>query len=297
MTKYINMKKISIFIVLILSISLLIYFYSHLQNDYKNKVENVDRSRIGGNLLNVSNILSSFPHFNFNLPDSLKSIAKMHYKDKNKQDFFIYNLFNDPFVTQENSSLLYVPLYNRISNKKEAFILISAGVDGKLDSNFQKGDTIYEDSFFNEFKFYNEHQYNKREYQKFNIFSYLWGKKDYLVWYYNCHIQNMKKQMPHSLVFYENKRKKITQKQSLSIVGTFYKDTIIDHEPITVLKSWEKLAFCKLRKQNINSFIKGDTIAISGFFEKFDKNGVYILNQGTIVDWNFTKFKSRFDRD
>ncbi len=115
---------------------------------------------------------SLFPGLSKTTIDSLKMI---HYKDL--------------LSSNDYQILQYIPLYNK-DRKKNAFILISAGIDGKLNNNYNQNDTVFKNNFNTKFKLYNNFLYeNQFVYKsdsidsKFHIFQYLFGKKDYLVCY------------------------------------------------------------------------------------------------------------------
>ncbi|HUW06275.1 MAG TPA: hypothetical protein VMW01_08430 [Williamwhitmania sp.] len=93
-------------------------------------------------------------------------------------------LMQDPFSVK-GSDLLYVPIYSRASKESEGFLLISAGIDGKIDNQIK--DTIY----FESVKTLRLYNYlapaTTLTYRKYNLhFSfkdYLLGNSDLMVEY------------------------------------------------------------------------------------------------------------------
>ncbi len=129
-------------------------------------------------------------------------------KDEKTGNFTI----NDKNVEE----LAYYPIYNRNNGKRESFVLLSAGIDGKLNNAIS--DTLYMDTWWTQLHIYNlrevmasvfykqafnilyvrtqregkyiggntngyTQQYMKSVSPKFSIFQYFFGKKDYVVRY------------------------------------------------------------------------------------------------------------------
>lgn len=112
--------------------------------------------------------------------------------------------------------LTYYPIYNRDNGKRESFILLSAGIDGRLNNIVS--DTLYKDNWWTQLDIYNLQEIMTDAFYKqalstlyirtkrrggqiggnedectwkyrnsirpaFSTIQYLWGKKDYVVQY------------------------------------------------------------------------------------------------------------------
>lgn len=92
----------------------------------------------------------------------------------------------DPFSNQ-NGDLLYVPVFSKANGICEGYLLISAGIDGKIDN--QLPDSIYFETV-NTLRFYNSlTPASTLSFRKFDLYfslkDYLFGNKDLLVEYAN----------------------------------------------------------------------------------------------------------------
>lgn len=281
------MKKALTSGIVIVGILSFVVFYQVTKKEYQKKVEKTDLSRLGfdgSSVQYASQISSYFPYSDFNLPNDLAVIAKKRYIKGVDQNSFFQLFFNDP-LNKEGGTVLYVPLYDRLTNKKEAFILISAGIDGVLNSAYNHSDTIYEKDFLKKFSFYNQSQYVERKSMKFNLWEYLFGKKDYLVWYYNCYERN-KYYKSVTLDIYNKRKMKLQPLQNISIKGHLLNDTIKSGNRILTLSSGGLKAHCMLHRHNNEMLTKGDTIAITGYFEKISEDGTYHIGHCLIGELN-----------
>lgn len=101
-----------------------------------------------------------------------KDFEKDDFKDTNL-DLFVQSYleiyFEDPFNKTQNYK--YYPIYNK-KNKIKGYILLSAGIDGEINNDFDF--KIYQGD--NSFRLYNNNY-------TFNYLDYYFGKKDILVSY------------------------------------------------------------------------------------------------------------------
>ena len=175
------MKKYKIITILILGIGLGIYSwvnYNSLKLDFNQRTQHVDLARLGGIDKAVNWLDNCFSASGYNLHNQLVTMVPNDYKRKG--EIFLHLFFTDS-LNKNQDILLYIPLYNRDTKKKESFILISAGIDGKLNTKYTIGDTIYDDEYLNKFEFYNLKEYIERKSMKFNLWDYYFGNKDYLI--------------------------------------------------------------------------------------------------------------------
>lgn len=139
-------------------------------------------------------------------PVSIEAIIHEHEKESlENKDWLIYSYSTIDPLSRKEELLQYIPLYNR-SGKRESFLILSAGADGKLNNHINHGDTLYLDSWWNELDVYNyfetillnDAQIKNKElmalskdvdinyevpypdFYKFHLWDYLFGKKDYI---------------------------------------------------------------------------------------------------------------------
>lgn len=178
-------KKITYLIILILLL-ILVFKYLKISANYERQFE----------MLNTAKTLMIIqdPFINYYLtkgviPNSIDSLFP--FSPRNEIDSLKIIHFNDLLASNRNQVLEYYPLYNRKDTIRDAFIIVSTGIDGKLNNKFDLGDTIFKDNYFKKFNFYNYNNSFKNQFvlsndtinNKFNLILYLFGKKDYLVSY------------------------------------------------------------------------------------------------------------------
>lgn len=257
-------------IVLVVIIGVAIYFFVDIRKDYKVRLNDVNLVRQESRMNTTNWLIDCFGTYDFNLHNQLNTMVPSEWSNK-KRRFFLNHFFRDS-LNKSGHILQYVPLYNRKNNKKEAFLLISAGIDGKLNVKYTVGDTIYEDEYLEKFDFYNINEYIENKSMEFNIIDYFFCKKDYLVKYINC-IENIRIG-PMTMEHYNYKMIPPVNKLPLSIVAKYERDSIDDYNRLIVLKSWMDgyNAFCKMHNPIKEKFKVGDSIMISGYLERIDEN-------------------------
>lgn len=92
------------------------------------------------------------------------------------------DIFTDPFSSNRDS-LLYIPVYNPNNLKRESVLLISAGVDGKINNRHIKTDTIFNYMVNDEFQFYNKP--TDISIPQYCLLKRLFGKKDFVLIFNN----------------------------------------------------------------------------------------------------------------
>ena len=181
-----NMKgKYQYFIIPIL-IAALFYFSIRIiikANDYK-KMYSVIREHYDM-LIYLYPFELIYPEKN-EFPGSLSEITSYSIDSA-----FNKNYFRDP-LGDEDEKLIYFPLFDKSNNKFDSYMIVSRGIDGRFNNQFNTKDTVLKNEIFNRFNFYNEACWKDFEgYStcdsilngKFYIFKYLFGKKDYLIFY------------------------------------------------------------------------------------------------------------------
>jgi hypothetical protein len=174
----------SIFVTLILFATSLISVYVVSKSDFQNKMEKISLN--SENLwFGYSIIFEGFFTSNFRYPSQLEELYSFYSYDTIIYEK-VFNRMKDPF-SKMNKDLLYVPVYSKFSKLCEGFLLISAGIDGKLNNRFN--DTIYfEDiiqySFYNPFDAATSLSY--REYRlKYKLRDFIFGNNDLLIEFSN----------------------------------------------------------------------------------------------------------------
>ena len=119
------------------------------------------------------------------------SIDTLVKKYKREEKAILKYNFWDSF--QDNKGRVkYLPIYNSKTNRRDGYIVLSAGIDGNIDTPYGEKDTLYDNSFLDKLRLYNpDNFYKNNDVIKpfkinFNIYSRFFGKKDFLIQYINC---------------------------------------------------------------------------------------------------------------
>jgi len=190
------MKKYILITAGILVSVLLCYFYSAIKKKYiENFLELYERSWVVGALYDTPYVDYSFNN-NLELPETFEDIRKELKKDFDDNlddvqygyDDYINDYVRD-FLSKEAPGFIhYIPLYNPDNLKRENFVLLSAGIDGKINNRYDWRDTLFLNDFQDKLKLYDRNKLisifddvtaEKKVY--FNIFYYFFGKKDILI--------------------------------------------------------------------------------------------------------------------
>lgn len=161
---------------------------------------NVDKKEVFNSKIEYINEIKSRNYYNmlimtyfkehFECPEKL---SDLEYLLKDAPGFqYSYSILTDidPF-SKDQEKLVYIPLYNQINKKREAFFIFSSGIDGKINNSICINDTFYINDIEKDFNFYNTvYPTNVCLYEDtsshFSYIEYLFGRKDYLVEYFNC---------------------------------------------------------------------------------------------------------------
>lgn len=197
------MKKAIIIISIIAGIAVIAIIL--LLGNYKWKIAEMEEMRTLGIYEEwYSGFYDEYGEYPISLEQVMDSIKKsnqgvdpMEYIRQDEIDIF----------NKDKMPPMYVPLYNRNTNKIESFLLLSSGPDGRFNTVLTTSDTIHMDNWWEEIIVYNyfestleEDKSNKqltlyntvgpdwyKEYSvptpaplKFRL-CYLWGKKDYVI--------------------------------------------------------------------------------------------------------------------
>ena len=196
---------------------------------------------------------------------------------------YIQNQFHD-ILSRGNGLVGYIPLYNKRTLKREAFLLISAGIDGHLDLKNPFTDTLFINQKIKSVKFYNTHfPYKSGDTicldSSFNLLDYFFGKKDYLIDYVNFRDFYLS-EIPEvysitSLVNrikthnYFGKYDKLS-KQIYGYFGSISSDSLIGGAKYIYFKTGNFLIENRLIDTLGFNFTVGDSVALAGFLVRFD---------------------------
>jgi hypothetical protein len=190
------MKKLFILGSLGIIILLILFFwvkndYLTKENEFHNNYNQLNHKKnsflIEEFLLNYYSLNGEFPEYYTKIDTSFYN-ALNNEKVNNEEFLYMKNQFYlDPF-SQDSSFFYYKPIYNRKSKKREECMLLSAGIDSKINNRFP--DTLYVDDSLK------ISVYSEAELDSFSYLLSCFGKKDILFLKING-ISNMKR-------FYDN---------------------------------------------------------------------------------------------
>jgi hypothetical protein len=210
---------------------------------------------------------------NFELPIDFDTILKQ-YSNTN-------NVFTD-CLSRDSSLIKYLPVYNKNNNKRETLFLISAGVDGKINTDITSNDTIYEGEIEKKLNFYNDSIKEKNNIiskdtnDYYSFIKYFFGNKDYLIHYVDF-IEFYKKQAGKiysldKIINYIEKNKSISRKRSIGYKAKVPKESLLGNKSNEYLNFKSNGYLIKNKtlngyKFNINS---SDSLMVIGQIKSID---------------------------
>lgn len=166
-----------------LVIIFLTYKVFNIRAYYIEKYEKMDIQRT--NFLYQDPFISYYIN-NLEFPKEIEYVIELDQDDPD-YDAYVQRHFKD-YLSQQNGQIKYIPIYNRKNLQIRAFVLLSAGIDGKMNIDVQ--DTMFLDDFDNRIPSYNRQSFYRigdtlgvDDNIKFNIWRYLFGNKDYIIYY------------------------------------------------------------------------------------------------------------------
>ncbi|MCD4695362.1 MAG: hypothetical protein K8S16_03890 [Bacteroidales bacterium] len=188
-------------------------------------------------------------------------------------------------LSNNNEYLRYFPLYNKTNQKREAFILLSAGIDGKINTHIAEKDTLFINDFMSKRLLYNEFDldwYNNFTFDsitKFKLTNYFFGKKDYLLLYYNCLNTYLYRTKVTDLGFLNEKifTKKFCNVPSIYSFSIVIEEISMINDNILIISKVNKYTlYCQLYLKPTDMFSVGDTISLIGHLKKCDLQNKFI---------------------
>jgi hypothetical protein len=280
-------------------LSLLLFsYYGKIRLNYTNNFLEIYKAR---DVLNYERPYSHYiMDFYFEYPQTYQELLQAAYEESirynNFSDYGLYEnkYFKDLLSRETPGFLQYIPLYNRDNMKREGFMVLSAGIDGKINNKYEWNDTLFVDDFlfssdFNYFgnfglidkknmlKLYPPKNLATIDIQKekpkvyFNIFNYFFGNKDILVGHGNLicdylsrlsNIYNLGEMLEESSYYFTGSRTIWGYK------GNFAVDTIIENERYIFFRYEDYLIRNKL--YDGRDLFLSDTIKFIGTVSNFD---------------------------
>lgn len=180
----------------------------------------------------------TFGYFPRSMDEALDFYHREIQPDESKETLRAQQVLQDPF-SRDSCEIQYVPLYDYETKKPVSFILLSAGVDGKMDNKITPSDTLYLNNWWAKLDVYN--------YEEAVLLQDYWIKWEDLCRAYGEDIEDIETllEIPETMIIYryffewlglENGGKKMT----IEILGN---DSICNAST----HSWWK-AFCDCKK-------------------------------------------------
>ena len=150
---------------------------------------------------------NSFGYYPRSMDEAVDFYQQTYWPNMAKKDLRAQQFLTDPFA-RDGGEFLYIPLYDYYKKVPVSFILLSAGVDGKMDNKITPSDTLYLNNWWAKLDVYNYEEaillqdFCERWDETSNVFGevepldyyppypdiprfrmtdYLWGKKDWIV--------------------------------------------------------------------------------------------------------------------
>ena len=221
-------------------------------------------------------------------PETIEKVMKFmsDYDSCIDYDKYEYTYFRDYLSKKSKGTIHYIPLYNQNNFKREAYIILSAGFDGKINNHYDWRDTIFINDFQDKIKMYNQNNFKKfgthnKLFNKidFNILYYFFGRKDYLVEYVNfidyCKDAARVYQTLNLEKLIKGVESDYTDYNIISYKGVVLTDTLISNERYIIFRHQDYLIRNKLF-DNTKEVFSGDTLIFIGSFDNFDKENMII---------------------
>lgn len=256
MNKISNLFYVLICAFLIISIALTIGYLLNARQTYKKNIHILTENR------NTGVFYLAYDYF---LLDGIcpSSMGELYYYIKDRPiDIMLSQYFVDPF-SSDLSQINLVPVFNKRSSKWEAILILSTGIDGKMNYEYTMEDTIFTDEINSLDLFYNS-VYDLSLSLSFNPINFFFGDKDLLVSYYNCKDSFKKNGISKGVFDLDSLMNKLAAKKASNKrlpLGRIY---LVKFNPSH--SSWKNdVMICKLSNGYIASFNFYDSIEVDQF--------------------------------
>lgn len=278
-----NKNKITIYLIVCLalgSISFVVGYFLFAKQTYNKNIHIIKENRNTG--------VYSLPYYYFlENAECTSSMGELYFYIQNRPvDIMLSQYLVDPF-SSDLSQINLIPIFNKSASKWEGALILSAGIDGKMNYEFTLQDTIFMDNYRHLDLFYNsvdELSLNLN----FNPLDFLYGKKDLLVSYCDCRESFIKTGKLEGLVELDSlinnldimlrTKKQIIQNRIYSVKLPSFQSTW-EHEVLS----------CKLENGYQVSFRFYDSLEVINFKKAGEKELV-----GKLTEMNFENKKAEF---
>lgn len=174
----INIKKYSILCIILVCLSFSFGFLHNARSNFTDHISVLKTNQQSG----IYNL--PFSYFLKN-GTCMYSMSDLYYfiQDRPVDIISIHKLV-DPFSTDLDRINL-IPLFNKASSRWEGVLILSAGIDRKMNYEYTLKDTIFIDEYKSLDLFYNSVDDISLDIH-FNPIDLFWGKKDLLISYHDC---------------------------------------------------------------------------------------------------------------
>lgn len=256
-----------------------------IQKEFNSKLELVKYR--GGNIVYYEYPMDYFFQ-EFECPISIQDIINSGIEDPVYINH-INTQLKDVFSKKENALLSYIPVYNPKNLKREGFVMLSAGIDGKLNNIFDvKTDTVFIDNLNDRFKLYNPRSFSEptsssilQNINGFNLYNYFFGKKDCVLEYFNC--IDFYKMQPGAYSLDELIERKSNKKDKGRIVVVELEDYMLlntENDSIKTFRYKDLLVKCKAYDYISYELEPNSSGKIVGIYDGLSINGqeVFLYN-------------------
>lgn len=183
-----DMEKIINRGIILLVVILLFFVFNKFRIASVSHHDNISKIEQNNTSSKVKDLLNDYMLTHLEYPATINEVVDVSGDEIKKGGLSVWH---DPF-SADSSLYSYLPLYDRINKKRLGFVLLSAGVDGKVNIINTEGDTLFIDDFEDKLSVYNpsgikDHKKSKGEHIDvkvgFSLFDKMSGKKDLIVGY------------------------------------------------------------------------------------------------------------------
>lgn len=119
-------------------------------------------------------------------PISYEQMVKSIYKSTEEtfKEYYLDLLYTD-FMSNQKQKLIYYPVYDKTTKKRLSYVILSAGIDGKINNILSENDSLFIDDLSMKLKLYNQNK--------------VLLEKNTVKYYYPLYSKKIKKQSSYTL--------------------------------------------------------------------------------------------------